>query len=514
MDSDNGEFINQILSTYCQRERLEFSKLGREPQPNGRGQTGRTIMPAMRQRTRPITDDTVSNGTSNGVTLLVITMIFFLFPFMSASLNVALPSIGRELSLDAVTLGWITTADTLAGAALLVPFGRIGDIYGRKKIFISGIAIFALASLFAGMATSGVMLISFRVLQGVGVAMFVATGIALLTSIFPADERGKVLGINVAAIYSGLTLGPLLGGVLTEHLGWRSIFFLTFSLGLVITGILLWRLKGEWTGAKGEKFDFAGSVIYSFALAALAYGFVSLPATLGVCSIVVGIIGVLAFARLEMRIRSPLLDIKLFKNSRAFTFSSLATLLGNGTFLVVPFFISLYLQYVKGFDPESAGLTLVALYAMSAIFSPLAGRLSDRIEPRIVASTGVALLTVGLVMLVFLSDKPPLELVIANLVLIGFGQAFFSSPNTNVVMSSAPKAAYGVASATIATMRQIGVVLGMGVTMIMLSLYIGRVPITPEYYALFQESMKTSFIILAILCFAGIFVSLVKEKVR
>jgi EmrB/QacA subfamily drug resistance transporter len=471
-------------------------------------------MPALRKSTRPIVDEPVSNATGNGVTLLVITMIFFLFPFMSASLNVALPSIGIQLSLDAVTLGWITTADTLAGAALLVPFGRIGDIYGRKKIFISGIAIFALASLFAGMATSGGMLISFRVLQGVGVAMFVATGVALLTSIFPADERGKVLGINVAGIYSGLTVGPLLGGVLTQHLGWRSIFFLTFSLGLVITGVLLWRLKGEWTGAKGEKFDFAGSVIYSFALAALAYGFVSLPATLGVCSIVVGVIGLLAFARWEMRIRSPVLDINLFRNSRAFTFSSLATLLGNTAFLVVPFLISLYLQYVKGFDPESAGLTLVALYAMTAIFSPLAGRLSDRIEPRIVASTGLALLTVGLVMLVFLSENPPLGLVIANLVLIGFGQAFFSSPNTNVIMSSAPSAAYGVASATIATMRQIGVVLGMGVTMMMLSLYIGRVQITPEYYTLFQESMKTSFIILAILCFAGIFVSLVREKVR
>lgn len=471
-------------------------------------------MPALRKRTGPIMDDSVSNATGNGVTLLVITMVFFLFPFMTSSLNVALPSIGIELSLGGVTLGWISTADTLAGLALLVPFGRMGDIYGRKKIFISGIAIFALASLFAGMATSGVMLIFFRVLQGVGVAMFVATGIALLTSIFPAHQRGKVLGINTAAIYSGLTVGPLLGGVLTQHLGWRSIFFVTASLAAAIVGILLWKLKGEWTGAKGEKFDFAGSVVYGLALAALAYGLVSLPATSGLCSIVAGIAGVLGFARLEMRTRSPLLDIRLFKNSRAFTFSSVATLLGNGPFLVVPFLVNLYLQYVKGFDPESAGLTLVALYAMSAIFSPLGGRLSDRIEPRIVASTGMTLLAAGLIMVIFLSGQTPLGLVITSLVLVGLGQAFFSSPNTNVIMSSAPGAAYGVASATIATMRQIGVVLGMGMTMMMLSLYVGKVQITPEYYALFQESMKTSFIILAILCFAGIFVSLVRNKVR
>ena len=471
-------------------------------------------MPPLRKRTRAIVDDSVSNGTGNGITLLIITMAFFLFPFMTASVNVALPTIGMELSLDAVTLGWITTADVLAGMALLLPFGRIGDIYGRKKVFISGVAIFAVASLFAGMATSGVMLISFRVLLGVGVAMFVATGAALLTSIFPAHERGKVLGINVASIFSGLTVGPLLGGVLTQHLGWRSIFYLTFSLGLAVTGILLWKLKGEWTGAKGEKFDFAGFVIYSLALGALAYGLVSLPATSGVCSIVAGIIGIFVFARLEMRIRSPLLDIKLFKNSRAFTFSSLAVLLGNGAFLVVPFLINLYLQYVRGFDPERAGLILVALYAMAAIFSPLAGRISDRIEPRIVASTGMALLTTGLVMFVFLSDKTSLGLVIANLVLVGFGLACFSSPNTNVIMSSAPRAAYGVASATMGTMRQIGIILGMGLTMMVLFLYMGRVQITPENYALFQESMRPSFIIIAILCFAGIFVSLVKEKVR
>ena len=471
-------------------------------------------MPPLRKRTRAIVDDSVSNDTGNGITLLIITIVFFLFPFMTASMNVALPSIGIELSLDAVTLGLITAADVLAGAPLLVAFGRIGDIYGRKKIFISGIAIFALASLFAGMATSGVMLISFRVLQGIGVAMFVATGIALLTSIFPASERGKILGINVAAIFSGLTIGPLLGGILTERLGWRSIFFLTFSLGLVITGILLWRLKGEWTGAKGEKFDFAGFVIYSLAIGAVAYGLVSLPELSGVWSIVGGVIGLLCFARLEMRIRSPLLDIKLFRNSRAFTFSSLATLVGSGPFLAVPFLVNLYLQYVKRFEPETAGLTLVALYAMTAIFSPLAGRLSDRIEPRLVASTGMALLTTGLVMFVFLSDKTPLGLVIANLVLVGLGNAFFSSPNTNVIMSSVPRAAYGVASATIGTMRQIGAVIGMGIIMMMFSLYIGRVQITPEYYAFFQESMKTSFIILAILCFAGIFVSLVRNKVR
>jgi EmrB/QacA subfamily drug resistance transporter len=416
--------------------------------------------------------------------------------------------------LDAVTLGWIATAYLLSSAIFLVPFGRIADIYGRKRICIYGIVIFTLSSLFLGMANSATMLISCRVFQGIGGAMLVGPGIALLITVFPADEKGKVLGINVAATYTGLSLGPVLGGILTQHLGWRSIFFINVPLGLVVIGVILWKLKGEWTGAKGEKFDSVGSIIYSLGLVALVYGFTLLPAMLGVWLIVGGVIGLSAFTRWEMRVRSPVLDINLFRNSRAFTFSNLAALINYSATFAVSFLISLYLQYVKGFNPESAGLILVAMPAMQAIFSPLAGRLSDRIEPRLIASAGMALTTVGLIIFVFLNENTPLGLIIGNLLLMGFGFALFSSPNTNAVMSSAPKTAYGVASATVATMRQIGMAFSMGIAMLMFALYIGRVQITPEYYLLFQESMQTSFIIFAVLCFGGIFASLARGKVR
>jgi len=459
-------------------------------------------------------DDPVGNSTSKGVVLLVTTMASFVFPFMGSAVNIALPRLGKELSLDAVTLGWITTAYLLSSAILLVPFGRIADIYGRKKIFTCGIVIFTLASLLSGMADSATMLISCRVLQGIGGAMIAGTAVALLTTVFPANERGKVLGITIAAAYIGLSLGPVLGGLLTQHLGWRSIFFLNVPLGLVVIGFTLLKVRGEWTGAKGERFDFAGSVIYSLGLVALVYGFTLLPAMSGVGLIVGGVIGLLAFTRWEMRTRSPVLDLSLFRNNRAFTFSNLAALINYSATFAVTFLISLYLQYVKGFNPESAGLILVAMPAMQAIFSPLAGRLSDRIEPRLIASVGMALTTIGLIVFIFLNEETPLGLIIGNLILIGFGFALFSSPNTNAVMSSAPNTAYGVASATLATMRQVGMVLSMGVAMLMFALYIGRVQITPEYYPLFQQSMKTSFIIFAVLCFGGIFASLARGKVR
>jgi MFS family permease len=215
-----------------------------------------------------------------------------------------------------------------------------------------------------------------------------------------------------------------------------------------------------------------------------------------------------------MRAISPVLDIGLFRNSKAFTFSNQAAVINYSATFAVAFLISLYLQYLKGFNPQGAGLILVAMPATQAIFSPLAGRLSDRIEPRLIASAGMALTTVGLIIFIFLNTGTSLGLIIGNLILIGFGFALFSSPNTNAVMSSAPKTAYGVASATLATMRQVGMSFSMGVAMLMFALYMGRVQITPEYYPLFQESMKTSFIIFAVLCFGGIFASLARGKVR
>jgi EmrB/QacA subfamily drug resistance transporter len=433
---------------------------------------------------------------------------------MGSSVNIALPSIGRDLSLDAVTLGWIATAYILASATLLVPFGRIADIYGRKKVFTYGVIVFTVSSFLSGIAGSAAMLISFRVLQGIGGAMIAGTGVAMLTSVFPAAERGKALGINVAATYAGLSLGPVLGGVLTQHLGWRSIFFVGVPLGLVVLGVILRKVKGDWAEAKGEKFDLAGSIIYSLALVVLVYGFTMLPAMLGVWLIVAGVIGLSAFVRWETKMRSPVLDMNLFKNNRVFAFSNLAALINYSATYAVAFFISLYLQYIKGFSPQSAGLILVAMPAVQAVFSPLAGRLSDRIEPGVIASMGMALTTAGLVFFVFLNGETSLEFIMGSLILIGFGFALFSSPNTNAVMGAAPKTAYGVASATVATMRQVGMVFSMGIAMLMFALHIGRVEITPEYYPAFLESMKTSFIIFAVLCFGGIFASLARGKVR
>ncbi|GAH52610.1 unnamed protein product, partial [marine sediment metagenome] len=187
--------------------------------------------------------------------LLIATTASFLTPFMGSSINIALPSIGREFAMDAILLSWVATSYLLAAAVALVPSGRIADIHGRKRIFTYGIWIYTIAAALSAISNSAVMLISFRILQGIGGAMIGVTAIAMLTSVFPVGERGKVLGINVAAVYLGLSLGPVLGGLLTQHFGWRSIFWASVPLGLIVIASIFWKLRGEWADAKGEKFD-------------------------------------------------------------------------------------------------------------------------------------------------------------------------------------------------------------------------------------------------------------------
>jgi EmrB/QacA subfamily drug resistance transporter len=455
------------------------------------------------------------NDTSNKKpALLVATLTSFLTPFMGSSINIALPSIGREFAMDAVLLGWIATSYLLAAAMFLVPFGRIADIYGRKRIFTYGILVYAVSSLLSAIAPSPLLLISFRILQGIGSAMIFGTGIAILTSVFPVGERGKVLGINVAAVYLGLSLGPFLGGFMTQHLGWRSIFFLNVPLSLIIIVFVLWKLKGEWAGAKGEKVDFVGSVIYILTLPAMMYGFSLLPAVSGVWLILLGVLGLTLFVRWESKTKSPVFDINLFKNNAVFAFSNLAALINYGATFAVGFLLSLYLQYTKGLSPQHAGMILVSQPLVMALFSPLAGRLSDRVEPRVVASIGMAFTTIGLFLFTFLSQNTSPKYIIGCLIVVGFGLALFSSPNTNAIMSSVQKRFYGVASATVGTMRLTGQMFSMGIALLVFALYLGRAEITPEKYSLFLRSVKSAFIIFTALCILGIFASLSRGKVR
>ncbi|ABK14118.1 MAG: MFS transporter [Methanothrix sp.] len=445
---------------------------------------------------------------------LVVSVIgSFLTAFMSSSINIALPAIGSELSMDAVMLSWISTAFLLAAAVFLVPFGRLADIYGRKRIFGYGIALFTLASILAPVSRSASMIIAARFVQGVGAAMIFGTAVAILTSVFPLRKRGRVIGINAASVYLGLSLGPVLGGILTQYLGWRSLFVATVPIGALALALLM-NLRGEWADARGERFDLSGSLVYGISIMALVYGMSLLPSSAGRFVTVAGLAGLVLFLYLETKAENPVIEVDLFKSNRVFALSNLAALINYSATFATGFLLSLYLQYIKALDPRSAGLVLLAQPLMMTILSPLTGRLSDRMEPRLVASAGMAITLLSIVPFVFLDERTPVWFIGAVLLLLGFGLALFTPPNTNAIMSSVERKYYGIASATLGTMRLLGQMLSMSLAMVIFAIYIGRVEITPDTYSSLIESSRIAFAIFSVLCFIGIFASLARGELR
>ena len=456
----------------------------------------------------------MNDNTAKLSALIIASISSFLTPFMISSVNIALPAVGKEFKTDAVLLSWVATSYLLAAAVSLVPFGKLADIYGRKKVFLSGQIIVTVTSLLAAISVSAPMLIIFRIFQGVGGAMIFATGIAILTSVYPPQERGRVLGIAVAAVYIGLSCGPFFGGWLTQHFSWRSIFFINIPLGLSIIWLVLWKLKGEWTGAQGDKFDLTGSVIYGAAIVAIMYGITIIPALASIWIILAGMLALAGFVKWETKARYPVFEVSLFIENRTFAFSCLAALINYSATFAVAFLLSLYLQYIKGLSPQGAGVVLIAQPIVMAVFSPLAGKLSDRIEPRVIASLGMALTTLGLILLALITHNTTLLYIVISLMVLGFGFALFSSPNMNAIMSSVAKKYYGIASGSVGTMRVLGQMLSMGIATLVFALFIGRAEILPELYPALIKSIKIAFIIFSGLCAAGIFFSLSRGDLR
>ena len=448
------------------------------------------------------------------IALLLAVLTGFLTPFDLSAVNIALPTIGSEFSMDAVSLGWVATAYLLASAVFLVPFGRLADIHGRKKIFSLGLFVFTTASLAMVVSVSPAMIIGLRVVQGMGAALIFGTAVAILTSVTPPQERGKALGIYTTAVYLGLSMGPFLGGFLTSSFGWRSIFLVNVPLGILVLAIIRTKLDGEWADARGETFDISGALLYGLALVFVMYGFSRLPDRAGLVLVAAGTVFLAAFVWWEHRTPSPLINLSLFLENRVFAFSNLAALINYSATFSVTFFLSFYLQYIRGFSPAVAGTILVTQPVVQAIFSSYAGKLSDRIEPARIASLGMAMTACGLFLLSLISADTPLEFLIGTLVLLGLGFAFFSSPNSNAVMSSVKKPQYGVASGTLGTMRLVGQMLSMGIAMVIITLFIGRVIITPDVGTQLLMGIRVGFTLFAVLCCCGIFFSLVLGTVR
>ncbi len=459
-------------------------------------------------------NDSHKVSTSKKVVLIAVTMSSFIAPMALSSVNVALPSMAKELGMNAVSLSWVATAYMVAAAMFLVPLGRLADIIGRKKIFLLGTGVFTIASFLLGVAPSTGFLIAFRGVQGIGGSMIFGTGIAIISSVYPAKERGKVFGINVASVYFGLSAGPFLGGLLTQYVGWRSVFFMNVPLGVIILSFCFWKLHEEWAHARGEKYDFTGSIIYCVMIISIMYGFSLLPETAALYFIVPGLAATFIFVLWERKTESPVMNVNLLIKNKVFMFSNIAALINYSATYAVGFLLSLYLQHIKGLGPLNTGTILVSQPIVQALCSPFAGKISDRTEPRIVASSGMAITAIGLFLFLFIKATTPTWFIVGNLIILGIGFAFFSSPNTNAIMSSVETRFYGVASSTLSTMRLLGQMFSMGVAMLLFAVYIGKVEIIPARHPSLMKSVQTAFIIFAFMCLVGIYASLARGKVH
>jgi len=441
---------------------------------------------------------------------LSVLLTSFMGPFMGSSINMAVPAMAREFQMPAEQLSWVVTAFLLGSVAALLPFGKLADIVGRKRLYRRGLVALMLTTVACGLALSAFSLILARLLQGIALATLFSTSMAMLVASHKPEERGRVIGYSAAATYIGLSAGPVLGGAITEYLGWRLIFFLT-AIGILLSLAAMAKVEDEWYGAKGEKLDGIGSCIYCAASTMTLYGLSASASYAGARYLLLAGLTLFAvFLWEQHRARYPLVDWQLFGNG-IFALSNLAAMIHYSATFALGFLLSLYLQLIRGFDAASAGLFLLLQPAMMALFSPLAGRLSDQLQPRIVASAGMAITAMGLLAFSFLAAGTSLEFLGANLLFIGIGFAFFSSPNSNAVMGAVAPRHYGVAAAILSVMRLSGQAISMAVVTVLLAFYTAEA-LPSAYLPSLLTSFQRIFSVLAAICAIGVVVSLKRGK--
>lgn len=353
----------------------------------------------------------------------------------------------------------------------------------------------------------------FRVFQGLGTSMIFGTSMAMLATVFRPGERGKVIGINVAVVYIGLSSGPFLGGLITEYFSWRGIFLSTVPLGLITIFFSVKKLNWVCRYTGSEKFDMIGSGLYGLSTFAFMVGLSNLPDLIGAVLIVLGCFLFYVFANYELNSSSPIINLKLFKTNKGFAFSGLAAMINYSATFAVTFLLSLYLQYIKGLSPKEAGLVLMVQPITMVIVSPLSGRVADLVEPRKLASTGMSITAVGLFSLTLISQYTDISTIIVILVLLGFGFGLFSSPNMTAIMNSVQKSEYGFASGVVGSMRIFGQMLSMGLAQLIFAVFIGPVHLNEDMFPLFIESLKMAFLMYGLICVAGIYPSVARGNI-
>jgi len=350
------------------------------------------------------------------------------------------------------------------------------------------------------------------VFAGIGGAMVFGTNLAILSATYEKHERGRAMGILSSVVYMALAVGPFCGGVLTHYLGWESVFYIPGAILIIQAFSVPFFIRREWVEHSHKSFDKIGSLIYGLALFCLIFGFSELPITQGIFFSVAGILLLIFFYHYEKEKKNPVFQVRLFGGNRVFTLASLATFFSYAATMAVYFMISLYLQFVRGFDARSAGLVLVSSAVVQSVAALYAGRLADKFEASKIAMLGMGLNAIGLLGLTFMGMDSPIFAVIAMLLFLGVGIGLFSSPNTKVIICSVENKHISQATATVGTMRLTGQAFSMGIAMMSISIFMGDLQITPDKFENFMQSLRFTFAFCAVLCIIGTYASSVNAK--
>lgn len=453
-------------------------------------------------------------GSLQRTVLLMVLLNAFATPLMLSASNVALPHIAKDLQLDAVLIAWVPMVYLMASAMFVLVFGRLADMLGRKRIFLLGTIGLILTSVFVAMAQSAAFLIAARFLQGISAAMLYATQVAIVSSVFAPQQRGRAIGLTVSVIYLGLTCGPLLGGIMVDLYGWRASFLLHIPLAIVVLLIGFCRVDEEWSATDPGGFDFKGAVLYGISVASLCLAVTDLNSLHGLLFLLLGCFALWGFVKLEQGLSHPLFDVTLFFSNRVFAFSCCASLIIYAAVFANIFLLSFYLQCFKDFSVTITGMIIMVQPLTMAIFSPWIGRLSDRIEPGILASVGMLVTALGLLLLGLLDMHSDIYELVFALILTGMGFSLFSSPNANAIMSTVEKRYYGAAAGSLATMRIIGQMMSMVLVVLVFAMFVGSVEIEPSMYHSLEQAIRMCFFIAAGLCVPGAMFSLVRGRIH
>jgi len=432
--------------------------------------------------------------------------------------NIALPAIQQEFAIDLTTVEWVVVAYLLVIGSLLLPMGRLGEVLTFKRVYLAGFGVFTAGSVLCGAAPNEAALIAFRVVQAVGAAMLAAMGPAIVARTFAPAERGRALGINGVSVSLGLTLGPVLGGLLTTAASWRAIFLINLPVGVLA---MVWaaRILPAETARTGQTFDIRGAALSGLSLFALllalsegqTWGWTS-PATLAFIGLALVLGGLFVLA--ERASVQPLIDLALFR-IRPFAFGLASVIVAFAGLFTATFLLPFLLVRGEGYTAVQAGLLLTPVPISMAIVAPFSGAASDRWGPAIPASAGIVVMVVALLSLTTLPAGFALPDLVWRLVLLGVGQGLFMSPNSSAVLGSVPGRRVGTASGILAQMRVNGQALGIAISAAVVA---SRLPVhlaelggaPADQAAALAAAIHDAFVVAALVCSIAIVTSLVR----